>query len=198
MQLKLLQHFNISSDLLGNELIRGARYDVGELNRYLVGIKPLLHISLFDEAIDAVYFDFSQSKNMSSKSASHQLIYFPAPSAELLKKVGRSNTKISKYYYVVTGHVDHLFITAAAENAIERFNFSTAFKKAHLKDWAILIASTEGLKPNCTLLNAFLSLGAGLNVLGYNHNKLNPELELKETIALSFQHSIEIYELKKS
>lgn len=198
MQLKLLQHFNISSDLLGNELIRGARYDVGELNRYLVGMKPVIHISLFNKTIDATYFRFTKSVSSNKESSSNELIYFPAPSTELLKQVGPSNVKTSKFYFVVTGHVDQLFLTTAAENKVERFNFSKAFKKSNLKDWTILLASTEGIKPNCSLLNAFLSLGADLKVLGDSQNITSADVELKDTIALSLQHSIEIYELKKS
>ena len=198
MQLKILQHFNITTDLLSNELIRGARYDVGELNRYLVGMKPLIHISLFDESIDAIYFNFTSSSKPRSKAALNQLIYFPAPSTELLKVACKTFPSASKSYYVVTGHVDQSFLTTSDDNLVERFNFYTAFKMANLKNWNILIASAEGIKPNCSLLNTFLSLGASISTLGKSNEIFSSKLQQKETIALSFQHSIEIYEIKKS
>ena len=196
MQLKINQHFNITSDLLNNDLIRGARYDVGELNRYLVGMKPMLHISQYDKNLDAIYFNFIHSTPALKKDTPYQLIYFPAPNADLLKQCENDRSKSIQFYYVVTGHVDQDFLKAANEKNIEKFNFSSAFKKASLKDWSILIASADGLKPNCTLLNTFLSLGARLSVMNDSKINLKTDLELKEVIALSFQHSIELFEKK--
>jgi hypothetical protein len=196
MQLKINQHFNITSDLLNNDLIRGARYDVGELNRYLIGMKPLLHVSQYDKNLDAIYFNFIYSTPLLKTPSLHQLIYFPAPNTDLLKQCEQAGSKTNQFYYVVTGHVDQDFLKAANEKNIEKFNFSSAFKKASLKDWSILIASAGGLKPNCTLLNTFLSLGARISLMNENKIKFKNGLERKEVIALSFQHSIEIFEKK--
>ena len=197
MQLKILHHFNISSDLLSNDLIRGARYDVGELNHYLVGMKPLLHLSLFEPNTDALYFNFTPLERKSKMSHPVDLIYFPAPNSDVLKQAGESKINHPQFYYVVTGHVDQHFLETVACFGIEKFNFANAFKKAHLKEWRIVLGSAVGLKPNCTLINTFLAHGASLSGVDAKVCTPHSSLELKASIALSFQHSIEIYEIKK-
>ena len=197
MQLKILQHFNITSDLLSNDLIRGARYDVGELNHFLVGMKPLLHLSLFEPSTDALYFNFTQLECKSKISHPVDLIYFPAPDSDILKHAGQSKRNQQQFYFVVTGHVDQHFLETAACFGIEKFNFANAFKKAHLKEWRIVLGSAVGLKPNCTLINTFLAHGASLSTLDAKVLPPHSSLELKASVALSFQHSIDIYEIKK-
>jgi hypothetical protein len=199
MHLKILHHYNITTDLLSNDLIRGARYDVGELNQFLVNEKPLVHLSLFDTNLDALYFTFTKKLHISKKPHPNELIYFTAPNADLLKKAGENKSIRAKFYHVVTNRIDQHFLDTADHYSITKFNFANAFKKSHLKDWNILLGSAEGLRPNCTLLNTFLSLGASLSILEDKKASApaNSRLELISTIDLSFQHSIEIYESKK-
>lgn len=191
MKYKILGNFNPLKDRLNESNLRSMEYDIGELHEYIKKFH-LINISVPDSRPNILYFNL-RSEAISRKRK-YTLIFVPDFSIISLEKVAKLKTPRENCFY----YIDHPYgdfgieiIALMKKKSILPLNFLELFRQSHFTEWKIIVLYGSEFKLNSIVLNTLLALGAGIN-----EEKRPRSMKLLKNITLSFQHSIDLFQLK--
>jgi hypothetical protein len=195
MKTCIKQQYCLNEAILHNNDFLKVKYDLVDL-KLILDQTQIVHISNNTAAIKSIFFNFYQVEKIKHK-IKYNLFYYAGSISDFNSTELEVNKKIESFWYTPfeiqpNQENDHFFL----QNNISKLNFINLFKMSHLTHWHIYIINSKEVKPNCSVLNSFLALGAKITFLDFYNPTSHCDFTLIETHELSFQHGINLYKHK--